>query len=188
MSMRVRTTLLAAWMVGGAFALTTLEGCGGTITARETTPVHVVAVAPRPAPPPPEPHRRVAMESARLRVDDSILFETNSAVIDSASDSLLREIADEINAHSESGPIRVEGHTDRRGSARMNRDLSRRRAEAVVERLVELGVPRDRLDSQGLGFAQPIADNETDEGRARNRRVEFILVNADSGQIASGGK
>ena len=124
------------------------------------------------------------MESTRLRVDEAILFETASDVIDTTSDDLLRETADVIRAHPEAGAIQVEGHTDRVGAPRYNRTLSQRRAEAIVERLVSLGVDADRLTAIGHGFDQPLADNDSPEGRQRNRRVEFTLASAST-QVAS---
>jgi outer membrane protein OmpA-like peptidoglycan-associated protein len=154
----------------------TIAGCGGTVAPRPTTPPPRAVVAAEAPAPAPAPYRRVALEGSRLRVDDSIVFETGSAVIDRASDRLLVEIADELRAHPEAGSIRVEGHTDRIGRERYNRDLSERRAQSIVERLVSLGVPADRLHAAGIGSAQPIAPNDTDEGRALNRRVELVVV------------
>ncbi|MDR1679556.1 MAG: OmpA family protein, partial [Prevotellaceae bacterium] len=68
----------------------------------------------------------------------------------------------------------VEGHTDNTGSAVSNQKLSDERSAAVVSKLVELGIAKDRLTSAGKGQNNPIADNSTDEGRAKNRRVEFV--------------
>jgi outer membrane protein OmpA-like peptidoglycan-associated protein len=71
----------------------------------------------------------------------------------------------------------VEGHTDNTGSAATNQKLSDERSAAVVAKLVEMGVAKDRLQSAGKGQSSPIADNSTDEGRAKNRRVEFVKMN-----------
>ena len=68
----------------------------------------------------------------------------------------------------------VEGHTDSTGSAAANQTLSEARSQAVVDKLVETGIARDRLTAAGKGQTSPIADNGTDEGRAKNRRVEFV--------------
>ncbi|MDR1592394.1 MAG: OmpA family protein [Prevotellaceae bacterium] len=70
----------------------------------------------------------------------------------------------------------VEGHTDSTGSAATNQKLSDERSAAVVAKLVEMGVSKDRLKSAGKGQSSPIADNGTDEGRAKNRRVEFVKL------------
>ncbi|MDR0575751.1 MAG: OmpA family protein [Tannerella sp.] len=71
----------------------------------------------------------------------------------------------------------VEGHTDNTGSAAINQTLSDARSAAVVAKLVKMGVAKDRLASAGKGQNSPIADNSTDEGRAKNRRVEFVKIN-----------
>jgi outer membrane protein OmpA-like peptidoglycan-associated protein len=68
----------------------------------------------------------------------------------------------------------VEGHTDSTGNAASNQTLSEQRSAAIVAKLVELGIASDRLTSSGKGATTPIADNATDEGRAKNRRVEFV--------------
>ncbi len=71
----------------------------------------------------------------------------------------------------------VEGHTDSTGSAASNQTLSEARSQAIVAKLTELGIPADRLSASGKGQNNPIADNSTDEGRAKNRRVEFVKTN-----------
>lgn len=70
----------------------------------------------------------------------------------------------------------VEGHTDSTGNAASNQTLSEARSAAIVAKLVELGIAADRLSSSGKGQNNPIADNATDEGRAKNRRVEFVKI------------
>ncbi|MCL7991751.1 MAG: OmpA family protein, partial [marine benthic group bacterium] len=67
-------------------------------------------------------------------------------------------------------------HTDSVGEDDFNMDLSQRRAESVRNYLVELGLARDRFDTTGFGETRPIADNETEEGRHRNRRTEFRVL------------
>lgn len=71
----------------------------------------------------------------------------------------------------------VEGHTDSTGSAELNQTLSDARSKAVVDKLVAMGIAADRLKAAGKGQSNPIADNATDEGRAKNRRVEFVKIN-----------
>ena len=75
--------------------------------------------------------------------------------------------------------VRIEGHTDSTGSANLNQVLSQQRAEAVRQALVQAGVEADRLTALGLGEDQPIAANDSEDGRARNRRVEVVV--ADGG-------
>ena len=71
----------------------------------------------------------------------------------------------------------VEGHTDNTGSAATNQTLSEARSQAVVDKLIESGIARDRLTAAGKGQNSPLADNSTDEGRAKNRRVELVKIN-----------
>ena len=76
--------------------------------------------------------------------------------------------------------VRIEGHTDSRGSDEHNLDLSERRAAAVREYLIgEGGIAPERLESQGFGETVPIADNDDSDGRAVNRRVEFVIVDQE---------
>ena len=70
----------------------------------------------------------------------------------------------------------VEGHTDSTGNPTSNQTLSEQRSQAIVAKLVELGIAQDRLTAVGKGQNSPIADNNTDEGRAKNRRVEFVKI------------
>jgi outer membrane protein OmpA-like peptidoglycan-associated protein len=72
--------------------------------------------------------------------------------------------------------IRVEGHTDSSGDAEANLELSEKRAQAVREALVGLGVAADRVTALGMGEDFPIASNEDEDGRAQNRRVDVILL------------
>ncbi|MCL7956830.1 MAG: OmpA family protein [marine benthic group bacterium] len=90
-----------------------------------------------------------------------------------------RATVEEVAATLASLPgVRVEiaGHTDSVGEDDFNMDLSQRRAESVRNYLVELGLARDRFDTTGFGETRPIADNETEEGRHRNRRTEFRVL------------
>ena len=68
----------------------------------------------------------------------------------------------------------VQGHCDATGSDKVNDPLSQKRAEAIVAALVDQGIAKTRLSAVGKGSHEPIADNKTDEGRAKNRRVEFV--------------
>jgi outer membrane protein OmpA-like peptidoglycan-associated protein len=78
-------------------------------------------------------------------------------------------------AHTEIAKLRIEGHTDNKGSASLNQKLSKARAAAVAGWLVKHGLDQSRLTSTGFGMDRPIDTNETDAGRAKNRRVEFHI-------------
>ncbi len=75
-------------------------------------------------------------------------------------------------------PVSIEGHSDSRGAAAANQKISQKRAESVRETLIKLAVDGARLKAVGLGEAQPIASNDTDSGRAKNRRVEIVIEGA----------
>jgi outer membrane protein OmpA-like peptidoglycan-associated protein len=127
--------------------------------------------------PPGEEEPLVEIETERLSLKDAIQFDTGKDTIAPASFKVLDEIASVLASHAELGRIRVEGHTDNVGAAAYNKDLSERRAAAVVRYLAaKKGVGRARLVPQGFGLERPIADNKTALGRAKNRRVEFTIV------------
>ncbi len=111
-------------------------------------------------------------------VVDPIFFETNRAVLLPASIPVVQSIADIMNAHPEFEKVSIEGHTDDRGKPKTNLDLSARRANAVMKWLASQGVSAARLESHGYGQTRPIADNDSEEGRAKNRRVQFVILKA----------
>ncbi len=74
-----------------------------------------------------------------------------------------------------SATVEVAGHTDGDGEDAFNQALSEKRAQAVVNYLVKAGLPADRFNAVGFGSTQPIASNGTDEGKAQNRRIEFLV-------------
>jgi outer membrane protein OmpA-like peptidoglycan-associated protein len=120
--------------------------------------------------------QQVTIANGKLEILDIVYFETSKAIILARSNALLDNVAAVLTAHPEISKIRVEGHTDDRGADKSNLDLSQRRAQAVVAYLVRKGVAATRLEAAGFGETQPIAPNDTTENRARNRRVEFVIV------------
>jgi outer membrane protein OmpA-like peptidoglycan-associated protein len=118
----------------------------------------------------------VELTTERLSLKDAIHFDTDRATIKPESSPVLDAIAAVIRDHPELRRVRVEGHTDNTGSAVYNRDLSLRRARSVVQALVQRGISADRLAYQGFGLDRPVADNRTALGRAKNRRVEFTIL------------
>ncbi len=103
-------------------------------------------------------------------------FSTDSARIRSRSTDMLNRVASVLNIRGDIHTIRVEGHTDDRGSDDYNLDLSQRRAESVRTFLIEAGVDPSRLQAVGYGESRPIDSNDNTEGRQRNRRVEFNFL------------
>jgi len=116
-----------------------------------------------------------ALQSEGRVVTEGILFDTGSATLKPESFSVVQEIAAMMEAHPDLR-IRIEGHTDNTGGADSNQSLSERRAAAVETMLTGLGVAADRLESAGMGQSQPVASNDTAEGRAQNRRVELVRL------------
>lgn len=102
-----------------------------------------------------------------------ITFDVGKSVIKPESMGEINRIVQLMNENPDL-KFSVEGHTDSTGNATANQTLSEARSKAIVEKLAELGISADRLTSVGKGQSTPIADNGTDEGRAKNRRVEFV--------------
>lgn len=119
---------------------------------------------------------KLRVETKQIVILDKVKFETAKAVIRPDSYELLNEIAEVIIRNPQAGRVQVEGHTDSQGRAAYNMDLSKRRAEAVREYLIDKGVDPERLIAKGFGLERPVDTNKTPAGRARNRRVEFVLI------------
>lgn len=115
------------------------------------------------------------MFSTGRYVSHNILFDVNSDKLRPESMNVLKEIADALQKQA-TLKVRIEGHTDSTGDAAKNLDLSKRRAESVKSALVKLGISADRLTTDGLGQTKPLSTNDTPEGRAENRRVEFVKI------------
>ena len=122
----------------------------------------------------------VEVTQSKLIIHDKVYFATDSADIEERSHALLDAIARVLEVHPEVEHIRVEGHTDNTGDPAYNVDLSQRRAAAVVAYLVSKGTAQERLEAKGMGPNAPIGENDTDEGRAKNRRVEFVFFQPDA--------
>lgn len=115
------------------------------------------------------------METGKAVTND-ILFDVNSDVIKTQSYDIVNQFGDALKANP-SLRIKITGHTDNDGSAITNLDLSKRRAASVKKYLVnKYAIPDDRLETDGKGASQPVAGNNTPEGKAKNRRVEFLKL------------
>lgn len=122
---------------------------------------------------------RVVVTKGAIKINDVIYFDTGKATIQQRSYSLLDEIAGVIAQHPDIKKIRVEGHTDDVGNDMNNFKLSQARAESVMAYLVSKGIDKGRLDAAGFGEMRPLTSNATEEGKAQNRRVEFIIVDRE---------
>ena len=106
----------------------------------------------------------------------AILFDVNKATIKPESTGALKEIADVLNQHKDIR-IKITGHTDSDGKAEANLTLSQKRAEAVKNELANnYSIDASRIETEGKGATQPVADDKTKEGKAANRRVEFTKL------------
>ena len=131
----------------------------------------------------PEPgpqQATVTVTETRILISERIYFDFDRDTIRSVSMPLLDQVAQAIGDLQATRRIRVEGYTDDAGVERYNVDLSYRRARAVVEYLAGRGVARARLDYVGYGSRNPVAPNDSLEGRALNRRVEFTILDPSS--------
>ncbi len=116
------------------------------------------------------------IQGNKILILEQVNFATDQDVILPESFPILEEVASIMKANTDIQKVLVEGHTDSRASDAHNLDLSRRRAASVMQFLVEGGVAAERVCSLGFGRSKPLADNDTEEGMALNRRVEFTIL------------
>lgn len=180
---RTQTTLLSLVAVLAAAA------CGPTVFA-DATALNVLGdpppLPPPPPPPPPEPEpepeppKRVVVENNKIVIGEKIQFDLNKATIKPESDSLMQEIIKVIKEHPHIKKLAIEGHTSSEGSDKYNLKLSDKRAKAVMDYLVKKGeLPKEMFTAKGFGEGKPIADESTEEGKEKNRRVEFLILEQD---------
>ena len=129
--------------------------------------------APPPSPPPPPP----PPSPKRMVFDAVALFDFNKADLKPAGKDQIKAYREKVKEEmSSAGTIKIVGYTDSVGTESYNKKLSLRRAEAVRDYLLSLGADPGKLDVSGEGMSNPIADNKTAEGRAKNRRVEVEVI------------
>jgi outer membrane protein OmpA-like peptidoglycan-associated protein len=168
-----------------SFALTAtapLAACGPTIFEDASA----LSVVGDPPPPPPKPKvvqekpKRVVVEENRIKINEKIEFDFNKATIRPESDGLMTEIISVIKENPHIKKIAIEGHTSSEGSDKYNLKLSDKRAKAVMEYLVTKGsLPKEMFTAKGFGESKAIADESTEEGKEKNRRVEFNITEQD---------
>ena len=149
-------------------------------------PVPEPVPTPEPAPPPP-PQAKVVVTDEQIITLEPIYFDFDKATIKPESYPVLDQVA-QVMIDRPQMEVRIEGHTDWIGTDSYNQRLSERRARAVLGYLVNKGIDSFRLGAVGYGEGRPIATNDTEEGRARNRRTEFHIVrhNGKGGHGAGG--
>lgn len=143
------------------------DACPDVAGVESTDPAQRGCAAPAP---------QVKLEASQITISEQVQFETGTAVLRSDSFQLLEQVAEVLRRHPEIEGCEVAGHTDDTGPSELNRELSQARARAVMDWLAAHGVEAARLTARGYGDARPIADNSSEAGRARNRRVEFVIV------------
>jgi OmpA-OmpF porin, OOP family len=122
----------------------------------------------------------VRVTGTEIVILQQVQFKTASDVILPASDDLLQQVAAVLKEHTEITKIEIQGHTDNRGNPDYNQKLSQRRAASVVKWLSQRGgVETARLSPKGYGKDEPVDTNDTEEGRQKNRRVQFKILTTD---------
>lgn len=114
-------------------------------------------------------------EALKVTFDSGILFATNSSTLSDASKSALRNFATSLKQNPDTD-IKIIGFTDNTGKVDYNQLLSEKRARSVYDYLMMQGVSSDRMSYEGRGIHDPVASNDTPEGRALNRRVEIVIL------------
>jgi OmpA-OmpF porin, OOP family len=117
----------------------------------------------------------IVVTKEKIELKQKVHFATDKSKIYPDSFPMLNEVAEVLKSRSEI-KVRIEGHTDSRGTLKHNMKLSQARAESVRQYLVERGIDLSRMEAQGFGPTQPIDDNRTAKGREANRRTEFIIT------------
>ncbi|MBV7533678.1 OmpA family protein [Chitinophaga sp. sic0106] len=117
-------------------------------------------------------------EGINVKFDAGVLFGFDKSDLSPAAQTSITQLAEVLNKYPDTY-VRVEGHTDSKGTDEYNMGLSQRRVNSVTAFLTKQGVTASRIQGFAYGESQPIADNETEEGRAKNRRVEFSIFAND---------
>jgi len=154
---------------------TAAKGCDGALVVAAPAPPPVAAPAPRAAPPAPPPPPPPPPAATKVTYAADAFFDFDKSVLKPEGKAKLDDLISKVKGINLEVIIAV-GHTDSIGTDAYNQKLSVRRAEAVKAYLVSKGIEKNRVYTEGKGEKQPVADNKTAEGRAKNRRVEIEVV------------
>ena len=165
---------------GTYFAAVDIEGYLSTrqpfeIAVREDRKAQI-SVRPRPK------DKLVEVGKTEIKIKQQVHFATDKATILGDSTGLLEEVADVMIHTPRIKKVEIQGHTDNQGTKEHNLQLSIDRAEAVKKFLVDHGVDASRVETHGFGDTKPISPNINEAGRAKNRRVQFVIVDQDPGE------
>jgi outer membrane protein OmpA-like peptidoglycan-associated protein len=171
--------LLAAFSSAACGGTTVFSGNSGTKIVGDLPPL------PPPPPPPPPKEEHAKIVENKIVIDEKIQFEYDKAIILPVSFGILDDVVKVMQDNPKVKKVRVEGHASDEGHGPMgnqyNKALSDKRAHAVMDYLVSKGVDRSRLEAHGYGVEKPISDNKSEEGREKNRRVEFNILDDSAG-------
>lgn len=148
------------------------SGCS-LLPAAKQEPFPVMNVTATRPPPGPD---KVILTPSNIAITDKVQFETGKAELKPVSFPLLDEVVGVMKGNPQIELVEIGGHTDSTGTADGNRTLSQARAESVMKYIAGKGIAKTRLAAKGYGQDVPVADNETDQGREANRRVEFNIL------------
>jgi outer membrane protein OmpA-like peptidoglycan-associated protein len=156
-------------------------GCPLPDRDKDTVPDVNDACPDKAGAPHPDPKKNgcpslVEVKNGQLVILKPVFFALDKDVILAQSFPVLQAVADAMKAASAIKKIRIEGHTDSQGNPAYNIDLSERRTKSVRKWLIQHGIAEERLEAKGYGQTRPIDTNKTPAGRAKNRRVEFRII------------
>ena len=156
-------------------------GCPAPDRDRDNVPDRTDACPDQPGAPHPDPKKNgcpslVQITDGKLAILKPVFFATNRDVILPQSYPVLEAVANALIASPQIKRMVIEGHTDNRGKAEYNVELSNRRAASVMRWLIEHSIAAERVSAVGYGPNRPITENNTARGRAANRRVDFVIT------------
>jgi OmpA-OmpF porin, OOP family len=186
MQWKIANASALCWRTANWTPATAAPGCDGAIAAAAAAPApaaSVAAVTPAPAPAeaapaaaaPAAPAAGAGAAASKVTYAADAFFASNNAVVKAAGKAKLDDLVSKVKGINLEVIVAV-GHTDSNGKDATNQALSVRRAEAVKAYLVSKGIEKNRVYTEGKGSKQPVADNKTKEGRAKNNRVEIEVV------------
>lgn len=114
-------------------------------------------------------------DTVKVIFPSNLMFDFNSVAIYESVMPKIHRFAKTLNKYNKTA-ILINGHSDNIGEEQYNKDLSAKRADTAKRALMRYNVAPERMSTWGMGMRHPIADNQTEEGRARNRRVEFVIL------------